>query len=999
MNLKPLSRLALFLGCSLPLSAAVVQSARSGIWSDARTWQGEVVPAEGDEVVIGAGHEVIYDVKRPDVIRSIRVAGVLKFVTVRDTELNVGNIRVQPGPAPDGKAGVEDVSHDHAVAPSAGEAALLVGEPGSPVRRGISARIRLHFLEGMNPEESPAIVARPGGRMEFHGSPMSRTWVKLDADADVGAGELILTEEVTGWSVGDEVIVTAGYDRGGEGSVTEERRVVKIDGKRLHLDKPLESAHPGTGEFRSEVANLSRNVIVESADPDGERGHTMYHRFSKGSISYARFAELGKEGVLGRYPIHFHLVRDSMRGSSVVGAAIVNSRNRWVTVHGTYYLLVRDCVGYRSTGHGFFMEDATEVYNLWDRNLAVGATHGPRIKDQALPFDPNDGAGFWWANGRNSLTRNVSCGNGEYGFRFDIQKRSNFDPVLPVRQGDGTLKEVDVRTIPVWRFDGNEAHSEGLYGLVIAANGNDQPDSPVRDEKQLEHIKRLDWTGPDRRHPHRVTNMKIWSAHYAFRPHSPNMLMEGVRIHHTTYGIYRPAFDNQVYRDVHLSELGPEPFNRGMDDTSAQWGTITVDGLLLEDMGRGDGHHPVVHMTDNNLSGRAACHFRKVTVKGGDVGRPIFNRGGSSRSDRVTPEGVPYFLHDHFGPGRTARLVALATERAERSRPDRTREEPPMIGEDVVVEEAGEVSFPQLLEPVDDEPPATAILSVVREDDGIQVRGVSHDNGEIVKVLVNGKEAELVRSTPGVVDWSIRTGAVGEVTAAAIDEAGNEERTVHRLQLVEEQASEAQSEEGFVPLFPEDGVPAGWVVRQWSDVGKPAENETTWTVKDGILHGSPSRGTWLMSEREFGNFELRFEFKLGPTGNGGCALRAPMHGDPAFDGLELQMADLRYNPEAQPSELTGGFYRAAAPKKDTYFPEQWNEYRIVLHGSQAQVWLNNQRIQNIDLEEFEEAVKRHDGSDAPPLKSRPRKGHLGFQELSRGEERVMIRNARIKVME
>ena len=153
-----------------------------------------------------------------------------------------------------------------------------------------------------------------------------------------------------------------------------------------------------------------------------------------------------------------------------------------------------------------------------------------------------------------------------------------------------------------------------------------------------------------------------------------------------------------------------------------------------------------------------------------------------------------------------------------------------------------------------------------------------------------------------------------------------------------------------------------------------------------------------MSEKEYGEFELRFEFKLGPTGNGGCGLRFPAKGDPAFDGLELQMADFRYNTKAKPSELTGGFYRAAAPKKDTYFPERWNEYRIILHGSKAQVWLNKQPIQNIDFEDFEEMVKRHDGSDAPALKDRPRRGRIGFQELSRGDERVMIRKARIRVM-
>jgi hypothetical protein len=41
-------------------------------------------------------------------------------------------------------------------------------------------------------------------------------------------------------------------------------------------------------------------------------------------------------------------------------------------------------------------------------------------------------------------------------------------------------------------------------------------------------------------------------------------------------------------------------------------------------------------------------------------------------------------------------------------------------------------------------------------------------------------------------------------------------------------------------------------------------------------------------------------------------------------------------------------------------------------------------------------VKRHDGSLAPPIKDRPKRGHLGFQHLSRNNEPVMIRNARIK---
>jgi hypothetical protein len=44
-------------------------------------------------------------------------------------------------------------------------------------------------------------------------------------------------------------------------------------------------------------------------------------------------------------------------------------------------------------------------------------------------------------------------------------------------------------------------------------------------------------------------------------------------------------------------------------------------------------------------------------------------------------------------------------------------------------------------------------------------------------------------------------------------------------------------------------------------------------------------------------------------------------------------------------------------------------------------------------------VLRHDGQPCPPVKDRPRKGHIGFQELSRGAEHAQIRNARIKVLD
>ncbi|MCH8193799.1 MAG: DUF1080 domain-containing protein [Planctomycetes bacterium] len=232
------------------------------------------------------------------------------------------------------------------------------------------------------------------------------------------------------------------------------------------------------------------------------------------------------------------------------------------------------------------------------------------------------------------------------------------------------------------------------------------------------------------------------------------------------------------------------------------------------------------------------------------------------------------------------------------------------------------------------------------------------------------------------------------------------EHTLHRLTLLcvllsatSLGGAQTESDEGFTLLFPDDGVPQGWTVRRWNDVSLPAAPGVQWRVQDGILTGSDPRLTWLMSEREYTNFILKYDFRLGTRGNSGCALRAPLSGDPAFDGMELQMADLRYNPRAKPSELTGGIYRAIPPKMQVYQPTQWNSVEVRLMGPRLRVTLNGQLIHELNLDEQSQVVKRHNGSSAPPVKSRPRKGHIGFQELSRGNSQVQIRDARIKVLD
>ncbi len=467
--------------------------------------------------------------------------------------------------------------------------------------------------------------------------------------------------------------------------------------------------------------------------------------------------------MLGRYSLHFHLCGDTMRGSSVVGASIWDSGNRWLTIHGTNYLVVRDCVGYQSVGHGFYLEDGTEVYNVLDRNLAVQAYLGKPLPKQALPFDENNGAGFWWANSRNTFTRNVSCENDRYGFRFEATPTSALRLTLPVLQPDGSRQPVDIRTLPFVRFEANEAHGDGLYGFNLG-----------------EGVARF---GPDERHPFIVRDMKIWNIHYAFRPQVPSLLVERLRIHGSVYGVYHPNFDHHVYRDMVINGDGSEPFNRGHDDDSVQYGPLAVDGLTFEGVRGYKDSIPLIQMSDNNPTGRAVSHFRQVRIVGrkDDNRRPLLNQGGGPRVSQMTARGVPVYLHDYYGPGRHA-LVATTQARDLLGNGGAFREEPPLTGDGSRVVEVSGVAFPRLLDPVDDLPPATAITYVGPPAAGkVVVRGTTSDNGAIKRVVVNGREARLSAGLSG--EWEVVLEGVpsGEriVTACAEDAAGNVEKTPH----------------------------------------------------------------------------------------------------------------------------------------------------------------------------------------------------------------------------
>jgi hypothetical protein len=281
----------------------------------------------------------------------------------------------------------------------------------------------------------------------------------------------------------------------------------------------------------------------------------MYHRNSAGSISYAEFRHLGKKDELGRYSIHFHKCGDTMRGSSVIGASIWDSHNRWITIHGTNALVIRDCVGFKSVGHGYFLEDGTEVNNILDHNLAALVLPGKTQKDQVVPFDLNRGAGFWWANCHNQFTRNVAVECAEYGYRFDSKKTDDYDPVQPIRQPDGSFKDQDTRTLTFIRFEDNEAHTMKFFCLnlrgisrPIGGRLNFTDQNKILAREAVEAM-------PEAGHPLWVRNFKAWEANWSVHLGTTGVFIDGLDSFRCDVAIWRSVMDRSGFRRMTAKEM------------------------------------------------------------------------------------------------------------------------------------------------------------------------------------------------------------------------------------------------------------------------------------------------------------------------------------------------------------------------------------------------------------------------------------------------------------
>lgn len=195
-----------------------------------------------------------------------------------------------------------------------------------------------------------------------------------------------------------------------------------------------------------------------------------------------------------------------------------------------------------------------------------------------------------------------------------------------------------------------------------------------------------------------------------------------------------------------------------------------------------------------------------------------------------------------------------------------------------------------------------------------------------------------------------------------------------------------QAEPGFTSLFD------GKTLQGWTLVGAHGDG---YGVKDGMIYCAKGGGGKLLTDKEYGDFVLRFEFRLPAEGsNNGLGIRAPREGDAAYQGIELQILEEKAAlagkwGKLKDSQFHGSVYDVIAAKKGAQKPGgEWNVQEVTAKGRQITVVLNGQTILDADLSTVTdpEVLKKHPGLQRAS-------GHIGFLGHN---DYVEFRNIRIK---
>ncbi len=397
-----------------PADAVAVTDGR---WSDAATWGG-TLPAPGDNVRIEAGTDVVFD----DVVEigNVEIFGSLSFAADTETSLKVTTIHVMPG------------------------GSLSIGTQAAP----ITASSEIVFADTPIDTDSDPFQFGNGllvfGSLETDGRDVT-PYVRAAADINAGDTLIAIDQVPADWQVGDELLLpeTAQLQLPLEFQ-SETATIAEITSSGVVLVDPVAFDHHGIAdnpfgiEVYAHIANLTRNIVLRSENPDGVRGHFLGTAHSVVDIEDASFIGMGRtkndkhdntvindDGSIhvgtnqkARYSVHAH----HSHGTFDVQNSVVTDSLRWaVSIHGTAGANLLTNVIYDVDGAGIVTEDVAARDYVFDGNL-VAAVGGENLRNKNGGGFRSDfgatGDGFWFRNPGGVVTNNVVYDAAFYGYNF-----------------------------------------------------------------------------------------------------------------------------------------------------------------------------------------------------------------------------------------------------------------------------------------------------------------------------------------------------------------------------------------------------------------------------------------------------------------------------------------------------------------------------------------------------------------------------------------------------
>jgi hypothetical protein len=465
----------------------VVPPGTTGLnWSDAATWQGFGVakPKAGDAVTIPAGKRVLLDENTPD-LAGLTVMGQLEFAD-KDLELQADWIMLH--------------------------GALKIGEETKPFTKRATITLNATNTNENQMSMGTRGILMMGGQLLVFGQKPATVWTKISDHAGQGANRLTLKDNVD-WAAGSKVVVAptdffphdASNNPDANATATEMLELTSAAGSTLNLKTGLQKSRWGKLQYvdnngvtltpttsvtnlvldqRAAVGNLSRNVVIQSADDDlwktqGFGAHIMAMTGSMVRLDGVELRRMGQLNRLGRYPVHFHSMSynpdtgaelGDATGNFVRNSAIWESTNRCVTIHATNGLQISNNICYDIKGHAIFLEDAVERRNVIENNLVLDVRNPPRgnqapaictrvvdgQRDCRLLGHDGQSSGFWLTNPDNTVRNNLAGDAQGKGFWLAYPRNT---------LGISSKVAFKPNRMPFGIFEGNTAHSsiEGMH--------------------------------------------------------------------------------------------------------------------------------------------------------------------------------------------------------------------------------------------------------------------------------------------------------------------------------------------------------------------------------------------------------------------------------------------------------------------------------------------------------------------------------------------------------